>query len=62
MCRHDGFHGIQTVYDRRHGVLVFFWTCDSCGKRLGEARREEYRPQFDPAGNARFVSNVAEVA
>lgn len=55
-CEHSGFHEIRTVYNRRTGELVFFWTCDSCGKRLGEAWREEYRPQFDPRGNERFLA------
>jgi hypothetical protein len=55
-CSHDGFHGINTFYDRRRGVLVYYWTCEDCGKRLGEARREEYRPQFDPHGNQRFLA------
>lgn len=44
------------MYDRNSGVLVYFWTCESCGKRLGEARREDYRPQFDPQGNQRFLA------
>jgi hypothetical protein len=51
-CSHDGFHGIGTTYDRRREVLVFFWTCDRCGERLREARRDEYRPSFVPHGNA----------
>jgi hypothetical protein len=55
-CSHADFHGIRTMYDRKSGVLVYFWTCESCGKRLGEARREEYRPQFDPQGNVRFLA------
>jgi hypothetical protein len=55
-CEHGGFHGIRTMYDRRRGVLVFFWTCETCGRRLGEARREEYRPQFDPHGNQRHLA------
>jgi hypothetical protein len=55
-CSHTHFHGIRTSYDRSRGVLVYFWTCETCGKRLGEARREEYKPQFDPRGNDRFLS------
>jgi hypothetical protein len=54
-CSHDGFHGIGTAYDRRQGVLTYFWTCDLCGTRLREARREEYRPSFDPRGNERHL-------
>jgi hypothetical protein len=53
-CRHTGFHDICTAYDRRSGVLVFHWTCERCGARLTEARREQYRPAFDPSGNERF--------
>jgi hypothetical protein len=52
-CRHDEYHAIQTAYDRSSGELVYFWTCERCGMRLGEARREEYRPAFDPSGNKR---------
>jgi hypothetical protein len=55
-CGHDGFHAIRTEYDRRNGVLVYFWACERCGARLGEARRERYRPAYDPEGNERFVT------
>jgi hypothetical protein len=55
-CRHNGFHDIRTAYDRRSGVLVFHWTCERCGELLTEARREPYRPAFDPRGNDPFVS------
>ena len=57
MCPHDGFHGIQTSYDQNRGVLVYFWTCEHCGQQLKEARREEYRPAFDPHGNERFLGS-----
>jgi hypothetical protein len=50
-CGHHGFHSICSSYDRRRGVLLFFWTCEGCGKRLGEASRAEYRPRFDPHGH-----------
>jgi hypothetical protein len=50
-CTHRGFHAIRTEYDRRDAVLVYFWTCEACGERLGEAHREKYRPRFDPRGN-----------
>jgi len=53
-CPHDGFHTIHTAYDRRREVLVYFWTCERCGERLDEARREAYRPAYDPHGNDRF--------
>jgi hypothetical protein len=52
-CSHDGFHSIRTAYDQRRGVLVYLWTCERCGNELGEARREQYRPRFDPRGNDR---------
>jgi hypothetical protein len=55
-CEHGEFHGIKTFYDRTRGVLVYYWSCESCGKRLGVARREEYRPSFDPHGNRRFLA------
>jgi hypothetical protein len=54
-CAHDGFHGISTSYDRDRGVLVYHWTCESCGARLSEAAREQYRPTFDPRGNEPFL-------
>lgn len=53
-CSHEGFHAIRTVYDRHGGVLVFFWTCEVCGERLGEARRESYRPHYDRRGSQSF--------
>ena len=56
-CAHDGFHSIGTSYDRRSGVLVFHWTCERCGARLSEARRERYRPSFDPRGNEPFAGH-----
>jgi hypothetical protein len=55
-CAHDGFHAIGTEYDRRRGMLVYLWSCERCGARLGEARRERYRPSYDPHGNERFVT------
>ena len=55
-CAHNGFHAIRTKYDRRSGVLVYFWSCERCDTRLGEARREPYRPAYDPAGNERFAT------
>ena len=58
-CEHDGFRGIRTAYDHRSGVLVYFWTCEHCGTRLNEARREDYRPAFDPHGNERFLAASA---
>jgi hypothetical protein len=58
-CQHDGFHGIRTNYDRTTGVLVYSWTCEHCGKRLGEARREAYQPRFDREGNTRFLAAAA---
>jgi hypothetical protein len=58
-CSHEGFHEIRTVYERDHGVLRYFWTCERCGARLCEARREEYRPSFDPNGNDRFQAYPA---
>ena len=50
-CRHDDFHSILTSYDRRRGVLVYHWVCERCGTRLGEARRERYRPLFVRGGD-----------
>jgi hypothetical protein len=58
-CAHDGFHAIRTTYDRRSGVLVYFWACERCGARLGDARRERYRPSYDPHGSERFLTSQA---
>ena len=58
-CSHEGFHAIGTSYDRHNGVLVYFWACEHCGVRLGEARRERYRPSYDPHGNQRYVTAQA---
>jgi hypothetical protein len=55
-CIHDGFHGIRTSYDRGQGLLVYFWTCEQCGTKLTEARREEYRPTFDRRGNDPYLA------
>lgn len=55
-CKHDGYRGLSSKYDRRRGVLAFVWTCERCGTRLNEAQRVEYRPHFEPNGNAPFVS------
>jgi hypothetical protein len=53
-CAHDGFHAIRSTYDQPQGLLVYFWTCERCGERLGEAHREPYRPAFEPNGNIRL--------
>jgi hypothetical protein len=58
-CSHDGFHAIHSRYDRQDGLLVYYWTCERCGTRLKEARREPYRPQFDPHGNDPFLAATA---
>jgi hypothetical protein len=58
-CHHAGYREIETTYDQSRGVLVYHWRCDACGKRLGVARRETYRPQFDPHGNDRFRTAAA---
>jgi C4-type Zn-finger protein len=58
-CNHNGFHTIRTSYDHRGGLLIFHWTCERCGARLTEARRERYRPSFDPRGNEAFLTHRA---
>lgn len=58
-CAHDGYHAIRTAYDRQSGVLLYFWTCERCGARLNEARRDQYRPSFDPHGHKRFLASEA---
>lgn len=55
-CDHDGFHAVRTSYDKRTGILVYFWACERCGETLHEAGREQYRPAFDPHGNDRFLA------
>ena len=52
-CAHDGYHAISTKYDPAKGLLVFVWTCERCGRRLGEAGRESYEPRFQPHVGAR---------
>lgn len=49
-CPHDGFHAIASSYDRHRGLLIYHWTCERCGARLSEARRQPYRPAYDPYG------------
>jgi hypothetical protein len=55
-CTHDGYHDIRTIYDRRFGVLVFYWTCEDCGQRLREAERADYRPRFERRGESESAS------
>ena len=55
-CSHEGFHAIRSWYDRRGGVMVYYWMCERCGASLREAGREPYRPHFDPHGNKRFMA------
>jgi hypothetical protein len=47
-CGHDSYRTIDSSYDRRRAVLVFYWRCERCSTRLGEAGRVSYRPQFQP--------------
>jgi hypothetical protein len=47
-CGHDSFRTIDSSYDRRRELLVFYWRCEHCGTRLGEAGRVDYRPEFHP--------------
>jgi hypothetical protein len=50
VCAHRDFHEIRTSYDRRRGILIYWWTCEHCGARLSEALRTPYRPLFEPNG------------
>jgi hypothetical protein len=52
-CAHDSYRTIDSRYDLRRGLLVYYWRCESCGARLDEAKRLEYRPSFDPRGHDR---------
>ena len=61
-CSHDAFHSIGSRYDRTAGVLVYYWSCERCGARLNEARREPYKPAFDPHGNDRYLSYLSAAA
>ena len=47
-CGHDSYRTIESRYDRRRGLLVFYWRCEHCGTRLGEAERLSYRPSYHP--------------
>lgn len=49
-CTHEGFRDISSSYDLRRQVLVFFWTCERCGKHMGEAGRTDYQPRYEPGG------------
>ncbi len=55
-CKHDSFHSLRSSYDRGSGTLVYHWVCERCGVQLEEARREPYRPHYDPHGNDRFLT------
>ena len=66
-CAHDDFHAIASSYDRRQGLLIYHWTCERCGARLSEARRQPYRPAYDPYGaqahrDGRAVPGETELA
>jgi hypothetical protein len=58
-CAHKGFHTVRSRYDRRREVLIFFWTCEHCGEKLGEAARESYTPRFDRLGNERHLGTAS---
>jgi hypothetical protein len=47
-CGHDTYRAIDSSYDHGLGLLVYYWRCEDCGIRLGEAGRMEYRPEFSP--------------
>ena len=55
-CGHDSYRTIDSSYDRRRGVLVFYWRCEHCRTRLGEAWRVSYRPNYHPHGEAPGVA------
>ena len=57
-CGHNRYRSIDSSYDQRRGILVYFWRCEHCGARLGEATRVTYRPQFDPRGHEKFRGAV----
>jgi hypothetical protein len=54
-CSHNEYRSIDSSYDHPRGMLVYFWRCERCGARLGEAQRVRYRPQYDPGGHKRFL-------
>ena len=47
-CSHRGFRDISSTYDLHRQVLVFFWSCERCGKHMGEAGRTRYQPRYEP--------------
>jgi hypothetical protein len=57
-CAHDGYHALQSEYDRSRAVLVYVWVCEACGSRLRVAAEQQYRPAYDPHGNDRFGATV----
>jgi hypothetical protein len=50
-CGHVGYREPRSQYDASTELLVFSWTCEDCGERLGEVARLPYRPDFRPDGN-----------
>lgn len=55
-CTHDGFRTFRSRYDADEGMLVYFWICETCTAWLEVARREPYRPSYDPHGNDPYVN------
>lgn len=58
-CQHSGFHSTSSSYDRARKRLVYFARCDRCGARLKDLYTVEYRPNFDPRGNDRYLGPLA---
>lgn len=54
-CKHDGYHSRQGRYSRDTGRLRYVAICDACEAELSEVTAIEYRPQYDPNGNDRYL-------
>jgi len=57
-CLHQELRTVSSRYDRERGLLIYFWVCEHCGRRLHEVGRLGYRPNFTPSAAAFRPSEV----
>lgn len=55
-CVHQELRTVSSRYDRERGLLIYFWVCDRCGRRLHEVGRLRYRPDYATFGSARRLT------
>jgi hypothetical protein len=58
-CGHNTYRTIDSSYDHRRGLFVYYWRCEQCGERLGEAGRLSYRPNYRPRSTDSVFRDVA---